>query len=116
MLDAASSLAALLSLSVDISLLIFLVTVSASHPKELRGPSTCNVTDRRAGWRRHGAEGRWIAELLFASSDGYFSWEGVALVTFLFGIAATWCIGATIWLLSHEHTRSEQPTGPSQQG
>ena len=55
------------------------------------------------------AEGRWIAELLFASSDGYFSWAGVALVAFLFSIAAMWCIGATIWVLRHEHPRSDGP-------
>ena len=47
-----------------------------------------------AGWimsQANVAEGRWIAELLFASSDGYFSWAGVALVAFLFSIAAMWC-------------------------
>ena len=65
-----------------------------------------------AGWimsQANVAEGRWIAELLFASSDGYFSWEGVALVAFLFSIAAMWCIGATIWVLRHEHPRSDVP-------
>lgn len=56
------------------------------------------------------AEGRWIAELLFASSDGYYSWAGVAVITFLFGIAAVWCIGATIWVLRHERGRRELPT------
>jgi len=65
-----------------------------------------------AGWiisQANVAEGRWIAELLFASSDGYFSWAGVALITFLFGIAAMWCIGATIWVLRHEQPRNEVP-------
>ena len=65
-----------------------------------------------AGWimsQANVAEGRWIAELLFASSDGYFSWAGVALVAFLFSIAAMWCIGATIWVLRHEHPRSDVP-------
>ena len=65
-----------------------------------------------AGWiisQANVAEGRWIAELLFASSEGYYSWAGVALVTFLFGVAAVWCIGATIWVLRHEHPRSDGP-------
>lgn len=66
-----------------------------------------------AGWiisQANVAEGRWIAELLFASSDGYFSWAGVALVTFLFGIAAVWCIGATIWVLRHDGRPEEMPS------
>ena len=66
-----------------------------------------------AGWiisQANVAEGRWIADLLFASSDGYFSWAGVALVTFLFGIAAVWCIGATIWVLRHDGRPEEMPS------
>ena len=69
-----------------------------------------------AGWiigQANVAEGRWIAELLFASSEGYFSWAGVALVAFLFSIAAMWCIGATIWVLRHEHPRSDVPGRPA---
>lgn len=44
-------------------------------------------------------QGRAIAELLFASADGHFSWAGVAIVTLLFGIASVWCAGSTVWLL-----------------
>ena len=44
-------------------------------------------------------QGRAIAELLFASADGHFSWAGVAIVALLFGIASVWCAGATTWLL-----------------
>lgn len=63
-----------------------------------------------AGWimsQANVAEGRWIAELLFASPDGNFSWAGVCVVTFLFGVAAAWCVGATTWLLRQRHRRSE---------
>ena len=66
-----------------------------------------------AGWilsQANVAEGRWIAELLYASPDGNFSWAGVAVVTFLFGIAAAWCVGATIWVLRHEARRKALPT------
>lgn len=63
-----------------------------------------------AGWimsLANVAEGRAIAELLFASSDGYFTWSGVFVLTFLFAIAAAWCAGATIWLLLHRRRRGE---------
>jgi hypothetical protein len=66
-----------------------------------------------AGWilsQANVAEGRWIAELLYASPDGNFSWAGVAVVTFLFGIAAVWCVGATIWLLRHQARGKALPT------
>jgi hypothetical protein len=62
-----------------------------------------------AGWimsQANVAEGRWIAELLYASSDGDYSWTGVFMITFLFAIAALWCIGATIWLLRHDPSRA----------
>jgi hypothetical protein len=52
-------------------------------------------------------EGRAIAELLFASADGYFSWAGVAIVTLLFGIASVWGVGATMWLLLHGRSQQD---------
>ena len=72
-----------------------------------------------AGWimsQANVAEGRWIAELLYASSDGYYSWAGVFVVTFLFGIAAVWCIGATIWLLRHDPSRADAAAPAARQG
>jgi hypothetical protein len=69
-----------------------------------------------AGWiisQANVAEGRWIAELLYASPEGNFSWAGVAVVTFLFGIATAWCAGAAIWLLIKGSRRSELPAPPA---